>query len=52
MKINQESYIKTSKQAISCLTKNLQAKNADFDLAFLFSNDKTHISMIEIVSTK
>ncbi len=34
------------------LDQNLQAKNANFDLAFLFSNDKTHISMIEIVSTK
>ncbi len=32
--------------------QNLQAKNVDFGLAFLFSNDKTHISMIEIVSTK
>ncbi len=33
------------------LDQNLQAKIADFGLAFLFPNDKTHISMIEIVDT-
>jgi hypothetical protein len=34
------------------LDQNLQAKIADFGLAFLFPNDKTHISMAEIVGTK
>jgi hypothetical protein len=34
------------------LDQNLQATFADFGLAFSFPNDKTHISMIEIVGTK
>jgi serine/threonine protein kinase len=34
------------------LDKKICAKIADFGLAFLFPDDKTHMSMVEIVGTK
>ncbi len=52
MRINHELYIEISKQAIFCLTKKFCAKIADFGLAFLFPDDKTHMSMVEIAGTK